>query len=72
MDSTGKAVMSSADAYRNIDDGCSRAISACIDMMDAAAVLGVVAELHAVRDAILRLHAVSTLSMDGANEASWH
>jgi hypothetical protein len=47
------------EASRIIDEGCSRAMAACVDMIDAASAIGARAELHAVRDALQRLHLVA-------------
>jgi hypothetical protein len=54
------------EACRVIDEGCSRAMAACVDMIDAVSAIGVRNELHAVRDALQRLHAAATATHDEA------
>ena len=54
------------EACRIIDEGCSRAMAACVDMIDAVSAIGVRNELHAVRDALQRLHAAAAAAHDDA------
>jgi hypothetical protein len=54
------------EAGRAIDEGCSRAMAVCVDMIDAASAIGVRDELNAVRDALQRLHAAAAVSSEAA------
>lgn len=65
-DTKGKSAAERYDACRVIDEGCSRAMAACVDMIDAVSAIGVRNELHAVRDALQRLHAAATAAHDEA------
>lgn len=58
-DGERKSAAERFEAGREIDEGCSRAMAACVDMIDAAGAIGVRVELHAVRDALQRLHAAA-------------
>ncbi|HEX7913469.1 MAG TPA: hypothetical protein VF534_36015 [Paraburkholderia sp.] len=67
MDDT--KVKSAAERYeacRVIDEGCSRAMAACVDTIDADSAIGVRNELHTVRDALQRLHGAATATHDEA------
>jgi hypothetical protein len=55
------------EACRVIDEGCSWAMSACVDMVDAAGAIDVRDKLHAVRDAVHRLHAAATVAFEEAS-----
>jgi hypothetical protein len=55
------------EAGRSIDEGCSRALAACVDMIDAASAIGVRAELNAVRDALQRLHSPAAVAFEEAS-----
>ena len=57
--SQAKSAAERYEACRIIDEGCSRAMAACVDMIDAVSAIGVRNELHAVRDALQRLHAAA-------------
>ena len=67
MDSSqAKSAAERYEACRIIDEGCSRAMAACVDMIDAVSAIGVRNELHAVRDALQRLHAAAAAAHDDA------
>lgn len=51
------------EAGRPIDEG----MAACVDMIDVAGAIGVRDELHAVRDAVHRLHAAATVAFEEAS-----
>ncbi|MCX4170806.1 MULTISPECIES: hypothetical protein [Paraburkholderia] len=63
----GRSAAEPYEACRAIDEGCSRAMSACVDMVDAAGAIGVRDELHAVRDALQRLHAAAAGAFEEAS-----
>lgn len=42
-------------------------MSACVDMVDAAGAIDVRDKLHAVRDAVHRLHAAATVAFEEAS-----
>jgi hypothetical protein len=65
MDNTqAKSATERYEACRVIDEGCSRAMAACVDMIDAVSAIGVRNELHAVRDALQRLRAAAAATHD--------
>jgi hypothetical protein len=64
--SQAKTAAERYEACRIIDEGCSRAMAACVDMIDAVSAIGVRNELHAVRDALQRLHAAAAAAHDDA------
>lgn len=47
-----------------IDEACSRAMAACVDMIDAAVAIGARGELHAVRYALQTLHEVGAATFE--------
>lgn len=47
------------EACRVIDEGCCRAMAACVDMIDAVPAIRVRDELHPAPDALQRLHAAA-------------
>ncbi|WP_434108154.1 hypothetical protein [Paraburkholderia caffeinilytica] len=65
--STGKSATERYEAARVIDEGCSRAMATCVDMIDAAGAIGIRDELHAVRDALQRLHAAAATAFEEAS-----
>ena len=64
--SQAKSAAERYEACRIIDEGCSRAMAACVDMIDAVSAIGVRNELHAVRDALQRLYAAAAAAHDDA------
>ena len=60
----GRSATERHEACRVVDEGCSWAMSACVDMVDAAGAIGVRDELHAVRDALQRLHATAAFAFE--------
>ncbi|WCM18284.1 hypothetical protein NDK50_12465 [Paraburkholderia bryophila] len=66
-DQTKKSAAERHEAARVIDEGCGRAMAACVDMIDAVVTIGARNELHAVRDALQRLHAVATGAFEDAS-----
>ncbi|MGF6648552.1 hypothetical protein [Paraburkholderia sp. GAS82] len=64
--SQAKSAAERYEACRIIDEGCSRAMATCVDMIDAVSAIGVRNELHAVRDALQRLHAAAAAAHDDA------
>ncbi|SIO72703.1 hypothetical protein SAMN05444172_9179 [Burkholderia sp. GAS332] len=65
-DTQAKSAAERYEACRTIDEGCSRAMAVCVDMIDAVCAIGVRNELHAVRDALQRLHAAAASAHDEA------
>ncbi|MDR3386889.1 MAG: hypothetical protein P4L92_07535 [Rudaea sp.] len=65
-DTQSKSAAERYEACRVIDEGCARAMAACVDMIDAVSTIGVRNELHAVRDALQRLHAAAAAAHDDA------
>lgn len=65
-DAKAKSATERYEACRVIDEGCSRAMAACVDMIDAVSAIGVRNELHAVRNALQRLHAAAAATHDEA------
>lgn len=65
--SNGKSAAERYEASRVIDEGCGRAMAACLDMIEAAGTVGARVELHAVRDALQRLHAAATAAFEEAS-----
>jgi hypothetical protein len=63
----GRSAAERYEAGRAIDEGCSRAMAACVDMIDAAGAIGVRDGLHAVRDALQRLHAAAAVAFEEAS-----
>lgn len=63
----GRSAAERYEAGNAIDEGCSRAMAACVDMIDAAGAIGVRDELHAVRDALQRLHAAAAVAFEEAS-----
>lgn len=66
-DHAEKSAAERYEAARKIDEGCGRAMAACVDMIDAVSAIGARNELHAVRDALQRLHAVAAAAFDDAS-----
>ncbi|MFM0356516.1 hypothetical protein PQR12_23730 [Paraburkholderia nemoris] len=60
----GRSAAERHEACREIDEGCSRAMAVCVDMIDAASAIGVGDELNAVRDALQRLHATAVVAFE--------
>jgi hypothetical protein len=56
----GRSATERYEAGRVIDEGCSRAMAACVDMIDAASAIGVRDELNAVQ----RLHAAAAVAFE--------
>lgn len=70
MDVTkSKSAAERFEACRVIDEGCSRVMAACVDMIDGVFATSVRNELHTVRDALQRLHAAATATHDEAARA---
>ncbi|WP_168792747.1 hypothetical protein [Paraburkholderia aromaticivorans] len=63
-DTRAKSAAERYEACRVIDEGCTRAMAACVDMIDPVSAIGVRNELHAVCDALQRLHAAATATHD--------
>jgi hypothetical protein len=66
-DRNAKSAAERYEACRVIDEGWSRAMGACVDMIDAVSAIGARSELHAVRDALQRLHAAAATAYDDAS-----
>jgi hypothetical protein len=65
--SNGKSAAERYEACRVIDEACGREMEACLDMIEAAGAIGARAELHAVRDALQRLHVAATAAFEEAS-----
>lgn len=63
----GRSAAERFEAGREIYEGCSRTLAACVDMIDAAGAIGVRDELHALRYALQRLHAAAAVAFEEAS-----
>ena len=62
----GKSAVERCEACRVIEEGCSRAMAACVDMIDAVSAIGVRSGLHSVPDTLPRLHSAAAATHDEA------